>query len=1278
LGVYLGPEEHILQPDKDNPKGYWEHKLLSYLGEDILIRLGGNHIEPPVFPPGWESSPELADLRQRARVIIEDDFSTSKLWGWKDPRNCLLLPFWQQIVKPTHFVICLRNPISVARSLEHRNGTSFEKGINLWLVHMQSALKYTASQRRYFVFYEDVMKDWQKELQRLAEFLGKAKLAEQTAIQKLVQKFIDQELYNHQTSIVDAIDDPHLTFSAKALYFALKLYVGGGQSTEKRKFEPNVGVALQYFGTHAVYAEQTTHRLTNAMQEVRVEANQTIQYLQAQVQALLAQVVERDGKITSIQQTISGKDKELYELIKLVTEQEKQIFSIQQAVSEKDKELSQFTEQVTEQEKQIFSIQQVVSEKDKEFSQFAEQVAEQEKQIFSIQQVVSEKDKELSQFAEQVAEQEKQIFSIQQVVSEKDKELSQFTEQVAGQEKQISDLQQKIITIYNHYIKLVSSKSWILTRPIRILLRTISHHGVTDGDRETLTRELQHVYRRLLWPIKYKIFLRKLFVRITKWSTRSVDLTSVNLQETPIPDNKIISSMQLDAKDQHTMPFWGARAPYGKRRAAILTNMLLDWSNKSTRFGGGERYALELAKLLTELGIEVTFFQPNFEGYQEASYFGFQVKMFPLHDSYGEFHYGACTYFTEQTKEYDHVYYHLPEYASGLLREDGLLTCHGIWFDHNNYPNALFRTQEWFNHLRRAFANPISIINVDTHSMSFVRGLWPELSNRMHYIPNFYDGNVYRPNFTKRDPNQLMILFPRRSQVNRGSRLFPEIVKNIPFDAKIMWIGEGDSEDTAIIKKVSSNDNRVSFDAVDFDEMPNWYQRADIVVIPSVASEGTSLACIEALASGCAVVATNIGGLSDIIRNGFNGLLVDPEPGAISDGINFLIKNNSVRKALQRTAPRSVKPYELHHWRNKWSRIFLDYGWINDNSYNTWRNKIANYSELTSESNRKERWVILTKNAMHGGVESIIREQSKLLNAPVVVCGGNDLPGTCPFEYSRADTPQTLRTIIQQFDVILYHWLPEWAVDVIKECGKFRMEFVHRKDTCDNDKSVPAGIITHSAFLAKYVYEQYGRRCRVVEHPIDTSLFIPSNQTGKYIGAITSYFETKGIDLFLNAWSVIKDEFPDTPVRFYGSGEDLAKLKNLSQELGVNAEFCPPTNTPWRTLHNFKCVVVPSRIEGFPVSVLESLAMNIPVIATDLEGIQEFNSNAIKRGYKAYIQTAHNEEINDLANVIRNTLNQTTDITSREYIKEYFTPQNHCDSVLNSYLEFKALYNRPV
>src|SRR5579859_5904043 len=91
LGVSLGPDEHLMKPLPDNPMGFWENQLLTDMNDEILSRLGGSWHHPPEFYSSWENAATIADLRQRARALLNEDFGAAKLWGWKDPRNCLTL-----------------------------------------------------------------------------------------------------------------------------------------------------------------------------------------------------------------------------------------------------------------------------------------------------------------------------------------------------------------------------------------------------------------------------------------------------------------------------------------------------------------------------------------------------------------------------------------------------------------------------------------------------------------------------------------------------------------------------------------------------------------------------------------------------------------------------------------------------------------------------------------------------------------------------------------------------------------------------------------------------------------------------------------------------------------------------------------------------------------------------------------------------------------------------------------------------------------------------------
>ena len=57
------------------------------------------------------------------------------------------------------------------------------------------------------------------------------------------------------------------------------------------------------------------------------------------------------------------------------------------------------------------------------------------------------------------------------------------------------------------------------------------------------------------------------------------------------------------------------------------------------------------------------------------------------------------------------------------------------------------------------------------------------------------------------------------------------------------------------------------------EDVSDWYQAFDAMVLPS-ANEGTPVVVIEALAAGCPVVATSVGGVPDVIRDGVDGFLV--------------------------------------------------------------------------------------------------------------------------------------------------------------------------------------------------------------------------------------------------------------------------------------------------------------------------------------------------------------------------------------------------------------------
>ena len=142
-GLYLGPKEELMPAQADNPDGFWEHLGFVALNDELLNELGGAWDLPPKRDENFAHA-RLDPLRMKARLLIEK-FDSAGLWGWKDPRNSLTLPFWQNLLPGMKTLIMVRNPLEVAHSMKERNGTSYSFGLRLWEIYNRRVIE-TASE----------------------------------------------------------------------------------------------------------------------------------------------------------------------------------------------------------------------------------------------------------------------------------------------------------------------------------------------------------------------------------------------------------------------------------------------------------------------------------------------------------------------------------------------------------------------------------------------------------------------------------------------------------------------------------------------------------------------------------------------------------------------------------------------------------------------------------------------------------------------------------------------------------------------------------------------------------------------------------------------------------------------------------------------------------------------------------------------------------------------------------------------------------------------------
>ncbi len=156
---------------ESNPE-HWESLSLALYDEDLLARFDGSWDAPPELPGGWQHRPEVLGAPDPTAVLATA-YPGSGPSVWKDPRLCLVLPFWRDVlVSPVAAVFVWRSPIAVARSLLERDGMPLPDGLALWERYNRSAVDALDGVDTFVLDYESVVEDTKASLGDLLSWLG--------------------------------------------------------------------------------------------------------------------------------------------------------------------------------------------------------------------------------------------------------------------------------------------------------------------------------------------------------------------------------------------------------------------------------------------------------------------------------------------------------------------------------------------------------------------------------------------------------------------------------------------------------------------------------------------------------------------------------------------------------------------------------------------------------------------------------------------------------------------------------------------------------------------------------------------------------------------------------------------------------------------------------------------------------------------------------------------------------------------------------------------------
>jgi hypothetical protein len=210
IGVCLG--DNLCPSNDNNPRGFWEDLDCLAINQELLRHFhSGSHLA--LACRFSEHDPTLGALREKAlQLVRRRKTECAGAWGFKDPRTSRLLPFWRQSFEACGFaasyVIAVRNPISVALSLQKRDGIPVEKSYFLWLQHMVPAILESAGTSRVVVDYDLLMDEPLVQLQRMSSILGETLNAINGSSSAEYIDFLERGLRHTKFSLSDlALDD---------------------------------------------------------------------------------------------------------------------------------------------------------------------------------------------------------------------------------------------------------------------------------------------------------------------------------------------------------------------------------------------------------------------------------------------------------------------------------------------------------------------------------------------------------------------------------------------------------------------------------------------------------------------------------------------------------------------------------------------------------------------------------------------------------------------------------------------------------------------------------------------------------------------------------------------------------------------------------------------------------------------------------------------------------------------------------------------------------------
>ncbi|MDZ7871493.1 MAG: glycosyltransferase family 4 protein [Rheinheimera sp.] len=349
--------------------------------------------------------------------------------------------------------------------------------------------------------------------------------------------------------------------------------------------------------------------------------------------------------------------------------------------------------------------------------------------------------------------------------------------------------------------------------------------------------------------------------------------------------------------------------------------------------GGIENYILALSELFLLQGYQVIVLQPARQCFV-ASYAGIEIRGIDCRGYHGNRK--KLALFQAARQDFDRIAdwlifatdsYFVP---SDLPRSIAIQ--HGVSWDKPGKGSGLLATvKSWL--LQRKYLSYVrqcrDLVCVDHNFINWYRTL-RDMSplQRWTVIPNFCLELASHTQIQRKWPaaGPLRLLIARRFVDYRGiplaSRVVQTLLQRYP-QLQVSFAGDGPL--LPALQQQFADEPRVRIFCYEPAESLMVHMQHHLVLLPSVGSEGTSLSLAEAMAAGCAVVTTNVGGLSNMVLDQHNGLICMPDEAELVQRLSQLIEAPDKAEKLALMAWQTAQQsFSKSRWQQDWLQVLAN------------------------------------------------------------------------------------------------------------------------------------------------------------------------------------------------------------------------------------------------------------------------------------------------------------------------------------------------------------------